>query len=83
VGAVFFVPLFGVLSSCVYSIALKRKTITMKIVWSVFAMVLALSFYDWKFRSASIWIAVLFGVLIGKFIDRKSFEITEDELKDE
>jgi len=28
------------------------------------------------------WIAVLFGVLIGKFIDRKSFEITEDELKD-
>lgn len=83
VGAVFFVPLFGVLSSCVYSMALKRKTITMKIVWSVFAMVLALSFYDWKFRSASIWIAVLFGVLIGKYIDRKSFEIAEDELEDE
>lgn len=83
VGAVFFVPLFGVLSSCVYSMALKRKTITMKIIWSVFALVLALSFYDWKFRSASMWIAALFGFLIGKFIDRKSFEITEDESEDE
>lgn len=83
VGATFFIPFFGVLSSCVYSRALKRKTITMKIIWSIFAMVLALSFFDWRFRSASIWIAVLFGFLTGKFIDRKSFIITENELKDE
>ena len=83
VGATFFIPLFGVLSSCVYSMALKRRTITMKIIWSVFALVLALSFYDWKFRSASMWIAALFGFLIGKFIDRKSLEITEDESEDE
>lgn len=82
-GAIFFIPFFGVLSSYVYSRALMRKTITMKVIWSIFATVLALSFFDWRFRSASMWIAVLFGVLIGKFIDRKSFEITEDELKDE
>ena len=81
-GAIFFVPLFGGVSSCVYSRALKRKTITMKIIWSVFAMVLALSFYDWKFRSASMWIAVLFGFFICKFIDRKSFVIKENETKD-
>ena len=82
-GAVFFIPFFGVLSSCVYGRALRRKTITMKVIWSVFAMVLALSFYDWKFRSASMWIAVLFGFLVGKFIDRKSFVITKKELEDE
>lgn len=76
-GAMFFIPSFGVLSSCVYSCALRRKTITLKIIWSVFAMVLALSFYDWKFRSASMWITVLFGFLIGKWIDRKSFIIFE------
>ena len=81
VGAVFFVPLFGGVSSCVYSMALKRKTVTMKIIWSVFALVLALSFYDWKFRSASMWIAALFGFLIGKYIDRKSFVIKENVLK--
>ena len=80
-GAIFFIPFFGVLSSFVYSSALSRKTITMKIIWSVFALVLALSFYDWKFRSASMWIAVLFGFLIGKFIDRKSFVIKENVLK--
>ena len=82
-GAIFFIPFFGVVSSYVYRIALMRKTITMKIMWSIFAMVLALSFYDWKFRSASMWIAVLFGFFIGKLIDRKSFVITENELKDE
>lgn len=76
-GAIFFIPSFGVLSSCVYSRALRCKMVTMKIIWSVFAMVLALSFYDWKFRSASMWIAVLFGFLIGKWIDRKSFIIFE------
>lgn len=80
-GAIFFIPFFGVLSSFVYSSALSRKTITMKIIWSVFALVLALSFYDWKFRSASMWIAVLFGFLIGKYIDRKSFVIKENVLK--
>lgn len=72
-GAIFFIPSFGMLSSFVYSRALRCKMVTMKIIWSVFAMVLALSFYDWKFRSASMWIAVLFGFLIGKWIDRKSF----------
>ncbi|WP_405334968.1 O-antigen polymerase [Fibrobacter sp.] len=82
-GAVFFIPFFGVLSSFVYSCALSHKTITMKIIWSIFAMVLALSFFDWRLRSASMWIAVLFGFLVGKFIDRKSFVITEKELEDE
>lgn len=72
-GAIFVIPFFGVLSSCVYNRALRCKMVTMKIIWSVFAMVLTLSFYDWKFRSASMWIAVLFGFLIGKWIDRKSF----------
>lgn len=80
-GAVFFIPFFGVLSSFVYSCALSHKTITMKIIWSIFAMVLALSFFDWRFRSASMWIAVLFGFLIGKYIDRKSFVIKENLLK--
>lgn len=80
-GAVFFIPFFGVLSSFVYSCALSHKTITMKIIWSIFAMVLALSFFDWRFRSASMWIAVLFGFLIGKYIDRKSFVIKENVLK--
>ena len=80
-GAVFFIPFFGVLSSFVYSCALSHKTLTMKIIWSIFAMVLALSFFDWRFRSASMWIAVIFGFLIGKFIDRKSFVIKENVLK--
>jgi oligosaccharide repeat unit polymerase len=80
-GAVFFIPFFGVLSSFVYSCALSHKTLTMKIIWSIFAMVLALSFFDWRFRSASMWIAVIFGFLIGKFIYRKSFVIKENVLK--
>lgn len=78
-GAIIFTPIFGCLSSFFYSAAMEKKFIANKIVWSVFALVIVLSFFDWKFRASNMWIAVFFGYLIGSYIDKKSFVISKKE----
>ena len=78
-GAVIFVPIFGFLSSFFYASTKEKKKIADKIVWSAFAMVIILSFFDWKFRASNIWIAVFFGYIIGSYIDKKSFVISKKE----
>lgn len=82
-GAVIFIPAFGFLSSFFYIAAVEKKYIANKIVWSAFAMVIILSFFDWKFRASNIWIAVFFGYLIGSYIDRKSFVFSKEGGEDD
>ncbi len=78
-GAVIFIPVFGFLSSFFYFAAKEKKCLADKIVWSAFAMVIILSFFDWKFRASNIWIAVFFGYMIGSYIDKKSFVFSKKE----
>ncbi len=77
-GAVLFVPLFGFLSAFFYHLATQKKNIANKIIWSAFAMVIILSFFDWKFRASNMWIAVVFGYIIGHSIDKKSIVLSKD-----
>lgn len=79
VGAVFFIPLFGYFSTFFYCRAKERPLMSYKIIWSVFSLVILLSFFDWKFRSSNMWIAALFGYVIGNYIDKKAYvRITHD-----
>lgn len=71
-GAIVFIAIFGMLSSIVYSRALCSGTIVNKFIWTIFALVIILSFFDWKFRTSNLWIALFFGILISRYIDVKS-----------
>lgn len=79
VGAIFFVPLFGYLSTLFYCKAISRPLMSNKIVWSVFSLVILLSFFDWKFRSSNMWIAAILGFIIGNYIDKKTFIRASDD----
>lgn len=71
-GSIFVVVLFGFLSSFFYYRAVNRPFVVNKIIWSVFALVIVLSFFDWKFRTSNLWIAVFCGSFMGCYIDKKS-----------
>ncbi|MCF0125034.1 MAG: oligosaccharide repeat unit polymerase, partial [Clostridia bacterium] len=71
-GAIFLVSLFGFLSSTFYYNAHGSPNVTYKVVWSIFSLVITLSFFDWKFRTSNLWIALFLGIIIGCYIDRKT-----------
>ncbi len=70
--ALLIVAFFGFLSSSFYYRAQGHTNIMYKVLWSVFSLVIALSFFDWKFRTSNLWIAVFVGCLIGFYIDKYS-----------
>ncbi len=63
--------IFGFIVGFVYKKVYIYGEIRNIVVLSVLMMVVALSFFDWRIRSSDIWIALLFGYLIGKKIDKK------------
>lgn len=71
-GAIPVVSLFALVTSFVYKESKMSCSIRNIVVWSVLAMIVTLSSFDWRFRSADIWIALLFGYIIGKKIDKVS-----------
>ena len=70
VGATIVVIFFGAVTSFVYKKAKVYQSIRNGIVWSILAVVVALSFFDWRLRNAEFWISLFFGYLIGRKIDR-------------
>lgn len=70
--AIIFVAAFGFLSSMIFYRANGKSALTYKMVWSVFSLVIILSFFDWKFRTSNLWIALIIGSLLCQYIDRKS-----------
>lgn len=70
--ALLIVVLFGFLSSMFYKRAQEQSNVICKILWSIFALVIALSFFDWKFRTSNLWIATFVGSLVGNYIDKHS-----------
>lgn len=78
VGAIFFIPFFGFMASLLYCCAEKYPLISYKVIWSVCSLIILLSFFDWRLRTSNMWIALLFGYLIGCYIDRKSVDYTRN-----
>ena len=72
--------LFGYISSNTFKKAHQYISCKYSIIWSILCLVIILSFFDWKLRSSNIWIAIIFGYLIGGKIDRSS-RVTNYELK--
>lgn len=72
VGALIAVPFFGGVNGYIYRKVKVSSGIRNITVLSILMMVVALSFFDWKIRSADVWIAILFGYIIGRIIDKKS-----------
>ena len=68
-GAIFAIIIFAAITSYVYRKAIKQDRVKNKIIWPMLAAVIILSFFDWRLRSSNMWIALLFGYIIGKRID--------------
>lgn len=71
-GALAAILLFSFVCAYFYYKAKQYDSVKSQIIWSVFALFIALSFFDWTLRSADMWIALFFGYVIGWRIDRLS-----------
>lgn len=69
-GAVLVVSLFATVTSFIYKKTNMPRSIRNVVVWSILAMIITLSFFDWRFRSPELWIALFFGYIIGRKIDQ-------------
>ena len=68
-----FIFIFGRISCGIYWNAVKGKSTGHLLMLSIFITLIGLSFFDWKMRTSSMWIALLFSYFWGKIIDKKSY----------
>lgn len=79
VGALIAVLLFAIVASCVFEKSKCKTNVKCKILFPIIACVICLSFFDWKLRSATIWISLFVSYIIGLLIERK---IKSNKFKD-
>lgn len=64
---------FGYVTTKIYWRAIRGETGYILLI-SIFLTIIGLSFFDWRLRTSSMWIALFVGYLIGKRIDNKSYD---------
>ncbi len=77
--AILAVFLYGFANGLLFKKVGTGATVRHTAVLSVLMMVVAMSFFDWKLRSADLWIAILFGYLFGYLIDRAAAPLPKKE----
>lgn len=70
IGALPFAVCFGYMISACYVDATKNQKMKAILTASVFMMVVAISFFDWKIRSFGTWFAIFCGLIIGELVDK-------------
>lgn len=68
-----FIFIFGRISCRIYWNSIKGKSTGHLLMLSIIFTMIGLSFFDWRMRTSSMWIAFLFAYLWGKKIDKKSY----------
>lgn len=69
-GALLAVFLFGVIVSVIYKKTVKTGMIRYNVVNSILLLFVCLSFFVWDMRDANMWIAIVAGYYIGRWIDK-------------
>lgn len=70
-GALFAVLFFSFIMSYAFTMSKNNGDIKYKLAYACFGCVTILSFFDWRFRCATIWIPLFFSYLIGLIIEKK------------
>ena len=77
-GAIFFALVFAFAVGYQYREAQYKNTNSHIVVSSALIMIMTLSFFDWKFRTSGLWIAIFLGYFIGRNIDHKCRILVND-----
>ena len=72
VGGLFTATILGCIVSFFYKRLKKWNNINDIIIVYIFFLVIILSFFDWRLRTSNTWIALVFGYLIGKKIQKSA-----------
>ncbi|QHJ70551.1 O-antigen polymerase [Planococcus halotolerans] len=70
-GAILIVLLLGITFSSTYLETLVKSTYVPQVIASTIFTIIAMSFFDWKVRSAIFWIILVVGILLAVFLDKK------------
>lgn len=76
-GAIIAVSIFSYITSKVYIKSIKLNQTSSIIISSILLMMVTLSFFDWKLRTSGLWIALIFGSVIGNKIDRHNLQVDD------
>lgn len=68
-----FIFIFGRVSCIIYWNAVKGRSTGYLLMLSIIFTMIGLSFFDWRMRTSSMWIALLFSYFWGEKIDKKSY----------
>lgn len=71
-GGIMVAEIVGFIVGGSFRKASKYKRISSILICSIWLMVMALSFFDWKLRSSDIWIALLGCYFFGRLLDKES-----------
>lgn len=77
-GAIPFIMVYALVLNSQYQKAIYRGSISHIVITSMLMMMIAMSFFDWKLRTSSLWIALAFGYYIGNRIQNAVFQKEDD-----
>lgn len=82
-GALIVTLILGFVFSRSFLIIITKKSYMYEIWASTLFTLIVLSFFDWKLRSSTVWIILIFGSILGLWLDKKikSTCVTEEKTK--